>query len=1000
VRFFILGPLRVAGDAGEITLVPGRERTTLALLLLNANRLVTVDELVDTIWGEAPPSTARGQVQTSVSRLRRLLRTTGVDDAIVVTDSIGYVIRVPPEDLDSFQFTNLMVAARKTLDGGRPERARELFRAGLALWRGSALAGITGCGVAPAAARLEEQRSTAAEDCIGVELELGLEREVVDELADLVDRHPLRERLRGLLMLTLYRLGRHAEALSVYRDGRQLLSRELGIEPNAELQELHRRMLNRDPALTAPPASTPPPGRCLPRDVADFTGRDEAIAELLTCMSDPTAPTVATVDGMAGMGKTALAVHVAHRVSERYPDAQLFVDLHGHSARAPLDPAAALGTLLRQLGIAADRVPEHLEDRIALWRTESAGRRILTVLDNAADTDQILPLLPGGARSLTLVTSRRRLAGLDGAHPVSLEVLSSDEAVQLLRRVVGDRVGAEPAAAAEVARLCGYLPLAVRLAAARLAHRPKWSVADLASRLRTAAPLAELAVEGRTVASAFTLSYEHLDEPAQRVFRLLGLHPGADFDAYAVAALADTPVDDARGVLEGLVDVHLVEATSVHRYRLHDLLRDFARDLVAGGEPEPVRHEAIGRLLDYYLYATAQATAHFEHTETRSGLDLGESPLQIPILDDRSRAGTWLETEWPNVIAAIHRSDALQRHRYTLRLSRALWIHLWRHGHSAESIDIHERAVLAAQQLGDLAIEASARNYLASGYHRLGRHEAAIIEVRKCIAVRRQLRDTSGVAFALANLGLLCHNIGRLEEALQYLEESTSIAEQHDLTRVLATSDHLPTVYVRLGRYADAMARSRLNLAAARRAGHLHSQGVALGMIGVVHSRLGHHKLALALLTRSVEMKRIVGLPSGRAETMSELGSVYRTLGRLEQALLYQQEALDAVRQVRDDVAEVRILNDLGHTLLALGNEGTATDFHRQAMRTAQRIDARFELAQAYDGLGCALRGTDPEAARQHWRQALELFTEMGVPERFEVERRLAELDADQDALG
>ena len=465
MRFRLLGPLSVSGNV----LAASRERTALAVMLLEPNRVVPVERLIDAVWGDRPPATARAQIHTCISRLRREL---GAAASALSTDPAGYRIVVSPDDLDTLVFAAHVAAARSATAAGQLTQARQDLRAALELWRGPALAGIVGPVAESAAARLEEQRFAAWEDRVDIELRLGLERELVGDLTDLVQRYPLRERLRGQLMVALYRVGRQADALATYREGRARLADELGLDPGPELDQLHKRILDRDPTLSAPLTPTQhadraDAARCLPRDIADFTGRDSAVERVLgAVVHDPGATPVLAIDGMAGMGKTALAVHVGHRLAARYADAQLFVDLHGHSDQAPLDPAAALSMLLRQVGVAPSRVPETLDERIALWRTELADRRALIVLDNAADATQVAPLLPNGPRCLTLVTSRRRLIGLDGALPVSLEVLPPDEAVALLGRVVGDRVAAEPAAAAEVVRLCGYLPLAIRLAAA------------------------------------------------------------------------------------------------------------------------------------------------------------------------------------------------------------------------------------------------------------------------------------------------------------------------------------------------------------------------------------------------------------------------------------------------------------------------------------------------------------------------------------------------------
>ncbi|MCW3841627.1 NB-ARC domain-containing protein, partial [Micromonospora yasonensis] len=472
MRFGILGSLRVGG--GEATVTAGRDRTVLAMLLLRAGRVVPVEELIDAVWEERPPATARTQLQICVSRLRQRLAALGLSPEVIVRDPVGYGIRIEPDDLDADVFAREVDAGRTALAAGQPSAARRHYRVALALWRGPALSGIASRSVRRRAQALDEQRLAALEECVDVELRLGQAADLLDELSESVAGNPLRERLRGQLMLALTSAGRQADALAVYREGRRIYAEELGIEPGAALQELHQRILAGDAATDPEQRSALAPVRSLPRAISDFTGRQQTVVRLVKEIAEDRTR-VHLIDGMAGSGKTTLAVHVATALADRFPDAQLFIDLHGHSEREPLTPAAAVSTLLRQLGTPAERIPLDLDDRLAVWRTELANRRAVVVLDNAAGAAQVLPLLPNGPDNLVLVTSRRRLIGLDDGRPSSLPVLDPDEAVELLGRVAGpDRVAAEPEAAAEVVRRCGHLPLAIRLAGARLAHRPRW----------------------------------------------------------------------------------------------------------------------------------------------------------------------------------------------------------------------------------------------------------------------------------------------------------------------------------------------------------------------------------------------------------------------------------------------------------------------------------------------------------------------------------------------
>ncbi|HEV7896939.1 MAG TPA: BTAD domain-containing putative transcriptional regulator [Planosporangium sp.] len=1006
MRFGILGPLRIRVGETETTLAAGRERTVLAMLLLYPNEVVPIERLAEAVWGPTPPSTMRAQVHSCVSRLRRALRQKGIDDEVVLTDPAGYVARVDRDDLDSLVFARRVADGREATVAGRLDQARAQLRAALALWRGTALAGIGSRQVEIGAAGLEEQHSTAMEDCIDVELRLGLAHELLGELTDVVERFPVRERPRGQLMLALYRVGRQADALAVYRQGRQALAEELGLEPGPQLQELHRRILNRDPGLLGEPREQPgsvsgrAPRHSLPRDVVDFTGREEPIARLSALIpadpqDGPATPVIEVIDGMAGTGKTSLAVHMAHLVAERYPDAQLYIDLHGHSDRAPASPAWALDTLLRQLGIPADRIPEQLDERMTLWRTELVTRRALVILDNAADSAQVSPLLPGGSRVLTLVTSRRRLSGLDGVHHFSLDVLDPPAAMRLLARVAGDRVDADPPAAAEVARLCGYLPLALRLAAARLVHRRSWTVADLADRLRRAkAPLAELAVEGRTVSAAFALSHQHLDGTGQRVFRLLGLHPPNSFDAHAVAALADIDADLAQDILEDLVDAHLLEAPSAHRYRLHDLLHEYARGLSAGGCLATERHEATRRMIDHYLHAAARATDFLEPAYARESLDLADTVRWVPELAGQAQALTWLERERRNLVACVRLAAELGWSRAVCQLARALWVYLWLQGYTNELVETHELALAAAVELGDEAAIATAHNYLASGYARQGRWSDAATHLQRALDVRRRLGDVPGQAATLGNLGLAYRKLGRYAEAVEHIQQQLELAQALDPEMPSRPLANLGNVYMVLGRYEEALQQHRQDLAVSRRTGNRYDQAIALGDLGAVHVRLGHFTVAVALLKRAARLKPEVGNRYGAAETLSDLGSAYCGLGRYAEAIATQRQALTLMRAIGDLAGECQILNDLGATLSAAGETAEARELHGLALARTEGVGDRYQRARAHDGLAVAWDGTDPARAREHRETALVLFTELGVPERAEVERRLADLDA------
>lgn len=595
--FRVLGPFEVCVGDRRLELGGPRIRTLLAVLTANAGRVMRVGALVDALWGTDAPPEAAQTVRTYVSRLRRSLAAAG---QLIVTHQVGYTLRLAPDALDAVHFEHLVTTGRDALTAERHADAVARLTRALRLWRGDAYAEFGDVPLLRAeAGRLAAMRLAATEDRIDAELATGAGSALLDELTALTERHPGHDRLWGQLMIALYRAGRQVDAVEVFGHARAVLVGRFGLDPSARLTEIHRRLLNNDARLLGVPAAIAAPVRArddLPGDVARFTGREEELARLVAASTG-----TAAIDGMAGIGKTALAVHAAHLLAGHYRDARLFLDLHGHTpGRAPTTPLAALETLLRALDVPAGRIPADLDACAALWRAELATRSVLVVLDDAAGLAQLRPLLPGTARTRVLVTSRRRLVGLDSGTGVSLDVLPEADAAALFAGVLGDERAADTGAVRDVADRCGYLPLAIRLAAARLRARPSWTVRYLAERLRGRGwPLAELEADDAGVAAALAPSYDHLDPAARRLFRLLGLHPGPDFDAPAAAALAAVTVPEAERLLEDLVDDHLLRQSTAGRYRFHALVRRHAHTAALAEEPESGRRAALRRMVDF-----------------------------------------------------------------------------------------------------------------------------------------------------------------------------------------------------------------------------------------------------------------------------------------------------------------------------------------------------------------------------------------------------------------
>ncbi|MDJ0343643.1 BTAD domain-containing putative transcriptional regulator [Streptomyces sp. H10-C2] len=794
MRFAILGSVEVSADGRPLPALAPRHRAVLAYLLLRAGTVVSNGLLIEAMWGGTPPRTARTQIQASVSAIRRALRDIGAAD-MLSTRAPGYVMSPEPGQLDLQRFTE-EVSTALAQAAGDPVAAAHRIRTALTLWRGPALADVTADFVPGARERLDEQRLSAYERLVDMELALGRHDDLIAELRAELQTHPLRERLRGQLMLALYRGGRQADALQVARTFRTQLADEQGLDPGSAFLALQDAILRNDPALDRPsphvppsPSAPPPPSSppkavepvrrrlsFLPYDVPDFTGRETELTRLTSALSETGG--VWTVDGMAGVGKTVLAVHVAHRLADRFPDGQFFVDLHGFTpGREPLASSTALETLLGALDVPIDRIPTDTEQRAGLWRAELSGRRVLIVLDNAATVDQLRPLLPGGSGSAVLATSRRRLTDLDGAQLLSVDVLPGVDAVALFTGVVGRRAVDEPDAVGEVLALCGFLPLAVRIAAARLRDRPQWTVAYLAGRLREQRRRpAELSTADRGVATAFAVSYRHLDPDQQRLFRLLGLHPGPDVDAYAAAALTGIPVDGAERLLEDLLDAHLLLQHTPGRFTFHDLLRDHARTTALDEETADARQAALTRLFDHYRYTAAVAANLLFPFEKQRRPNVPPPTASSVVLADPASAEAWLEADLPNVLAAAAEPG---RPDYTGQLSEILWRYLDVHGLCCAALTLHTQALRAAESRADPAGQADALRHLGVVHLRLSDFRQALHDLQQALDLDRAGTDRSAEARTMNNLGVVHERLGDYRQALSHYRQALIISLPH-----------------------------------------------------------------------------------------------------------------------------------------------------------------------------------------------------------------------------
>jgi DNA-binding SARP family transcriptional activator len=1000
----LLGPLEVRRDGLPVAVPQGRSGVVLAALALSAGRPVSLKVLADRVWGEKFPQSAKASLHSHVMRLRRIL---GAE--VIRTVPVGYLLDVDPDQVDVLRFRRLAAEAACLLD---PVESQGMLSAALELWRGEPLEGLRSESLhSDVQAVLAEERLTAIQRRIDLDLAAGRHSELVAELRELTHSWPMRETLWRQLIVALSAMGRQADALDAYHEVRGLLREELGVDPSSDLQDLYHRILAGAPSIGAMAGlagdsresaesdrEIAGPSRAagrwrarndLPGDAADFTGRDQELHQLLGTLSgqDETAATVviSAIDGMGGVGKTALAVHAAHLVADRYPDGQLFIDLHGHTpGRNPTDPAAALDSLLRAVGVPGEHIPETLEGRAALWRAKLAGRRVLVLVDNAASASQVRPLIPGVAGCLALVTSRRRLTSLEAARMLSLDLLPPDDALALFAAVAGaDRTAAEPAPAREVLRLCGYLPLAIRICAARLAARPAWTVHYLAGRLGDQGQrMAELATADRSVTAALTVSYQQLSSSQQRLFRLLGLHPGPDLDAHLAAAVASMSLAEAEQALEDLVDAHLLQQPAPGRYRFHDLLRDIARAIALQAEPDAARSDAVGRVLDYYLHVANEANMLLRPGSARTSLDLAHPPACTPPLADQAGALAWCESEHANLMSAISYADAHGCNGHASQLPRSIWFYFYTKYHLQDWIATHRIALTAASRLHDDAAAAETLEHLGVAYWHIDRYTEAADHQERALDLFRSLGNRGGEASALCLLGQTRLFAGRYPQALELLRGAIDISDEINDCRGKAVSmNHVGSVYLLLGRYPEALDHYRQALAAFRLMGDGRYEAATLGDLGVVYARLGRTTEALEHQEMALRLWRKTGDLAGVGGTLNEFGNIYRRLGRPGEALEHHHQALTLVRQIGSRYIEAQILNDLGATSAIAGHPDWSADHHRQALALATSTRNPYEQARAHDGIANALCCSDPDRAQRHWDQALTIFTDLGVPE-------------------
>lgn len=973
VEYGLLGPVTVRCDGKPTTLSP-RQRELLAALLLSAGRVVSVEQLLLTLWGAAPPPTARASLHNQVKRLRTVLDAGRPPaDRRVLTEPGGYLLRLGADGFDVARAEALLDAARVAARAGDWSETGELAADALELWRGEPLADIESDALAREAPRLSELRLQVWEVRLEAQMQLGRNAEVISELRQLAREHPMREQLHGLLMLALYRCGRRGEALAVYRAARHVLVTELGSEPTPGLRRLHRQILSDEAASPEPaPAAVP---RQLPPPVAGFVGRGGELARLTAHLdraaNDAATVLISAIGGTAGVGKTALAVRWAHSAAARFPDGQLYVNLRGYDPEDPVGADDALAGFLVALGVPAPRIPAGTGERIAAYRSLLADRRVLIVLDNARWLDQVRPLLPGAPGCAVVVTSREALGGLvarDGAVRLDLDVLPPAEAVALLRELIGERAGRDESAARTLAALCCGLPLALRIAAELAALRPGVPLGEIAGDLAESRDRLDAFDAGGDEASAiravFSWSYRTLEPAVARAFRLSALHPGPEFDANAVAALLGTDLAGARWLLDRLARAYLVQSAGPGRYTMHDLLRAYARELAAADESEDDRHAALTGLFDLYLHTSAKAIDALFPAESSRRPAVAAPPSPVPQVDEPFAARAWLDAERANLVAmSLHTANS-EWAAHATHLSVILYRYLDSEGHFPEGMLVHGQARRAAVLLADTSAEASALRNLASVDFRQGRFASAADLLNLSVSLFSAVGDTRGQTHAVHNLGLVERHQGKFDEAAAHLRQALALSRAHgDALGVARTLMNLAVTERSLGNFGPAVEYLVESLSLYRdlrdRLGRddlltVAGEADALTNLGVVDLRQGRAVAAADRHRQAIALYRSVGDQRGVAEAMVNLGAAERHQGLYAVAEKHLEQAVALCRRLGDRYCEADAHANLGVVHLRDGRHPQAAEELRLALALYRDLGDQAGLAQALESLGQA----------------------------------------------
>ena len=1035
--FRVLGPVEIWERDQKYSAGTFKEQCLLAILLLEAGRVVSIQTLAERLWDDQIPDRAKETIQVYVSRLRRRLREAGDCTGLIGSSPAGgYRLDVPPDRVDARRFEQLLGAARSAAAEPNPERARILLREAESLWAGEPLEGLTGQWAQATRQSLRERLRAAVLARIDLDLRLGeYSDQIVSELTALTGTGRIDQNAIGLLMRALVNAGRQDEALATYRRARARLRGELGVDPRPELDALHQRILRGDPTLTTPTstqyATGGPAPDTLDRDLPHLIGREAELRDVLNGVAEDLrtgkSTAIYALDGMPGIGKSALAVHAAHRLRAHCPDGILQINLRTHHPHQPaIDPIDALTRLLEAISTPAGELGRagSLDALAALWRRRNNGRRLLVLLDDVLNADQISPLLPTTPGSIVLLTSRRRLSGLAGARQHTVRPLTDDATSTLLTQITGRDFSADHAQLTRFTRHCGGLPLAVAVAAAHLRPRPTWELNDVVERLTT--PVVSAADDSLTspIRSAFAMSYRDLDPAHRRLLRRLAAHPGDDISLRTAAVMAAAPLDETDLALDVLVEHHLIDETARHRYRLHDLLRTYALIQIQLEQDTTASDDAVRRALEFYL-ATA---AHAERVLRPYRRALGEQPTSSaadpPAFESPAAAQAWMDEESTNLMAVAAYAHDRGWSRYASRLPYILAQHLDRRGHWSQAVEMLRKAfeathapqnesrneTVSAQLMTDLAAahvrtgdldealcaaERALEAWTVCGDERgqadtlieLGRVHwharrpaAAATAYKRAVFIFSRIGDRRGQAVAGYHSGIVLFELGDSETALVQTRDALKIARQlNDPVLQCDVLANLGEMYRLIEDYDKALRYFRQAQVLADRQGNPHNIAILASNIGAVHDHTGDHESALASFGTALRLFQALGDRRNEVDVLVHLARAYARLGDYEGALARIERATLLAEQIGDPLRHARVFLGTGRIHQEQGRHSTALDFFHASLRHAQEAAAPLDQAHAHQALGDTLLAlNNPSAARKHRSQALELYRQLG----------------------